>query len=84
MIPVLNRIRATPTQTNLSRKQRLQNLRGAIQISARGRRWIKDDEAQGVILVDDVFTTGATVQECAQVLRKNLLENIVVVTVVRG
>jgi ComF family protein len=84
MIPVLNRIRATPTQTNLSRKQRLQNLRGAIQISARGRRWIKGGAATGIILIDDVFTTGATVQECAQVLRKNLQENIVVVTVVRG
>jgi ComF family protein len=84
MIPVLNRVRATPTQTNLSRKQRLQNLRGAIQISARGRRWLKGGAATGIILIDDVFTTGATVQECAQVLRKNLQENIVVVTVVRG
>lgn len=84
VLRALKRVRATPTQTHLSRKQRLQNLRGAIKLSFRGRRWLKSEQPKGVILIDDVFTTGATVQECAQILAQNQIENIVVVTVMRG
>ena len=80
----LTRLRATPTQTHLSRKQRLLNLKGAIQISRRGEAYFRENPSGGVILIDDVFTTGSTVQECAKTLRKNLCENIVVVTVMRG
>lgn len=84
VVKALKRVRATPTQTHLSRKQRLQNLRGSIEWSLLGRWWRKKSCPSGVILIDDVFTTGATVQECAQILSKNQLENIVVVTVMRG
>jgi ComF family protein len=84
MVPALKRVRATPTQTHLSRKQRLKNLRGAIELSWVGRRWNRNCSASGVILIDDVFTTGATVQECARILAQNQHENIVVVTVMRG
>ena len=84
MVPALKRIRATPTQTHLNRKQRLKNLRGAIELSWSGRRWSRKHAAAGVILIDDVFTTGATVQECARILAQNQHENIVVVTVMRG
>ncbi len=80
----LERVRATPTQTHLSRKQRLLNLKGAIRVSRRGETYFRDNPSAGVILIDDVFTTGSTVQECAKILRKNLCENIVVVTVMRG
>ena len=83
MVAALKRSRATPTQTHLNRKQRLQNLRGSIELSRAGKRWSRRDPA-GVILIDDVFTTGATVQECARILAKNQHENIVVVTVMRG
>ncbi len=83
MVAALKRIRATPTQTHLNRKQRLQNLRGAIELSRAGKSWSRKGPA-GVILIDDVFTTGATVQECARILAKNQHENIVVVTVMRG
>ena len=83
VIKALKRVRATPTQTHLSRRQRLQNLRGAIEITRAGRKMNRENTA-GVIIVDDVFTTGATVQECARVLKQNRHENIVVVTVMRG
>lgn len=84
VLRALKRVRATPTQTHLNRKMRLQNLRGAIEISAQGRRLLAKSPPAGMILIDDVFTTGATVQECAHVLSQNHLENIVVVTVMRG
>ncbi len=61
----LIRIAASPAQTTLSRKGRLKNLRGAFALrdsqSIAGKR---------ILLIDDVFTTGATVNECAKTLRK--------------
>jgi ComF family protein len=83
VVPALKRTKATPTQTHLTRKQRLQNLRGAIALSAAGKR-LNPAETKGIVLIDDVFTTGATVQECARILARNQHENIVVVTVMRG
>jgi competence protein ComFC len=83
LVTALRRVRATPTQTHLSRRQRLQNLRGAIELSRAGQR-LNAENTKGIVLIDDVFTTGATVQECARILKKNRHENIVVVTVMRG
>ena len=85
-LPVLRalcRTRRTDTQTRLTRKQRMANLRGAFQITRRGRRWI-DSSATGAVLVDDVLTTGSTVHECAETLRRAGFRKVVVVTVMRG
>jgi len=78
VISALRRIRPTPTQTRLSRSQRQKNLKGAFSLNCEVRDW------SGAILVDDVFTTGSTVHECARVLRSGGLQNVVVVTVMRG
>lgn len=81
--PALKRNRGTETQTHLTRHQRLANLNGAFQVTAAGRRLV-DQEIPGVILIDDVFTTGATVHECARTLKKAGLQKVIVVTVMRG
>jgi ComF family protein len=75
---LLKRIRPTVTQTRLNRRQRQQNLKGAFQ--ARG------DLAgmPGVVLIDDVLTTGSTVNECSRVLRGAGVQKVVVVTAMRG
>ena len=84
VIPLLKRIRATGSQTKLTREQRRKNLSGAFELTQRGRRWLEQHEPMGVVLIDDVLTTGATVEECAKVLRKAGVDQVAVVTVMRG
>ena len=83
VLSMLKRVRRTETQTRLSRRQRLENLKGAFAIR---KRWgmKKTVAPRGVILVDDVFTTGSTVNECAKVLRKAGVGRVAVLTVMRG
>lgn len=76
---VLERIRFTRTQTRLTADQRAQNVSGAFR--ARQPDWI---EGRRWLLVDDVMTTGATVNECARVLKKHGAVSVFVVTVARG
>lgn len=61
----LVRIAATDPQTTLTRQARLQNLRKAFAV-----RKPQDLMEKRILLVDDVFTTGTTLNECAKTLRK--------------
>ncbi len=63
MLPALRRIRATPSQTDLPAARRHANVRDAFAI----RRGM-DVRGTCVVLVDDVSTTGATLEACARVL----------------
>lgn len=74
----LVRQRATESQTGLMRHQRRQNLRGAFRVVGPNEICGRD-----ILLVDDVFTTGTTVSECARVLRRAGAERIWVATVAR-
>jgi ComF family protein len=75
---VLDRKRATESQTGLTDHQRQQNVRGAFVVGSSDE--IADED---VVLVDDVFTTGATVTECARVLRRAGAGRVFVATVAR-
>jgi ComF family protein len=61
----LIRVAATDPQTTLTRQARLRNLRNAFEI-----RRPQDLAEKRILLVDDVFTTGTTLNECAKTLRK--------------
>jgi len=79
----LRRVRATQTQTALHRKERFKNLKGAFELTRAGRR-LADSRPKGVILLDDVLTTGSTLGTCARVLRHAGCKHVVAVAVVRG
>ena len=74
----LERKRETPSQTGLTRHQRRENVRGAFGVAQ--PEAVKGRE---VLLVDDVYTTGATVSECARVLRRAGANKVWVATVAR-
>lgn len=74
----LRRIRNTIPQVQLDHSEREKNVRGAFAV--RNQEEIMDKR---VLLVDDVFTTGATVNECARVLKKAGAKEISVLTLAR-
>jgi ComF family protein len=75
---VLQRRRETESQIGLTRHQRRENIRGAFTV-------VKPQGVAGreILLVDDVFTTGTTVSECARVLLRAGASKVFVATVGR-
>ncbi len=64
-ITALKRVRATPQQVGLSRAARATNVQGAFRVDAAGKAEV---HGRRVVLVDDVLTSGATVDTCARAL----------------
>lgn len=62
-VSLLRRVRATPSQTSRSYRERAANVRNAFAL--RRSRSLPES----VLLIDDVITTGATVDECARTLK---------------
>jgi ComF family protein len=74
----IRRIRDTISQAGLNRRERMQNLKGAFTVP--------DDtpiRKKRVLLVDDVLTTGTTVEKCARLLMKHGAASVDVLTLAR-
>jgi len=69
----------TDPQISLGKKEREANVHGAFSVADSGKV-----KGQRIILVDDVYTSGSTVKECARVLMKNRAERVAVLTLARA
>jgi ComF family protein len=76
VLRTLRRVRATRPQTDLPAAQRHRNVRGAFAVAGKL-------EADCVLLVDDVCTTGATLEACARVLKEAGVREVRAITVAR-
>jgi len=79
-IPLCNclvKIKETPSQVDLSKKERRENVKGVFEI---------DEEAKDkrILLVDDVYTTGTTMNEAAKVLKEAGAKEVWGVVIARG
>jgi len=79
VLNALQRIRYTATQTHFDRRRRMENLRNAFDLR-RGSVVLGQD----LLLVDDVLTTGSTLDECARVLLEAGARSVRALTVARG
>jgi len=64
---LLTRTRSTRSQVGMTRDQRRRNVAGAFAVPARRRAALR---GRNVLLIDDVITTGATVEACARTLKR--------------
>lgn len=77
----LHRTRPTKPQAGLTRKQRLDNVKGAFEINT---RWQDEIKGKSVVLIDDVMTTYATARHCAKALLDAGATRVDVLTLARA
>ena len=76
VVRALKKVRLTPNQRQLSREERQSNLRNSLAL----REVPEQIRGSSVLLVDDIFTTGATARESARVLKRAGIKNIGIFT----
>lgn len=77
---LLRRRRRTPSQGGLGLSARFRNVAGAFSLNPRHRDLIQD---KAILLIDDVLTTGATVEACAKALTRAGAAKVSVLTLAR-
>jgi ComF family protein len=80
ILPLLKRSGKTREQKTLNRKERVRNLAGSVYPARRSRRYLKNGVPERLVLLDDIFTTGATTSACARVLKELGVKEVYVLT----
>jgi|SaaInl5LU_22_DNA_1037371.scaffolds.fasta_scaffold32399_2 ComF family protein len=80
LMDVLQRHRRTQPQVGLGKHKRKQNVRSAFRVCESGKNKL---DGRHIILIDDVLTTGATVNACCKVLRSAGATSVGVITFAR-
>jgi ComF family protein len=75
---LLKRCKFTLSQTGLDKKERERNIKRAFEVTDRAKI-----AGKNILLVDDVYTTGATLNECAKILTKAGAQKVAVLTLAR-
>ena len=75
---LLKRRKFTLTQTGLNKKERELNIKGVFEVTCPQKA-----KAKNILLIDDVFTTGATINECAKTLKKSGAACVAALTLAR-
>jgi len=71
VIDLLEKVRDNPSQVGLGLQERQENVRGVFSIAK-----MTEVEHSSILLVDDVYTTGATMKECTKVLKRAEMKNV--------
>ncbi len=66
-LALIDRVKRTPPLKGMSRTERARTMSGAFALSPEAKQRVK---GRAIILVDDVYTTGATADACARLLRR--------------
>jgi ComF family protein len=77
MVKLIIRNKITKPQNKLSNSERMDNVKGAFKISN------IELKLKNILLVDDIYTTGATLNECSKLLKNKGAEKIVCLTIGR-
>jgi competence protein ComFC len=72
-IPFLERVKKTKTQASLKKEERVQNMRQAFRLR---QEYLSLLEGKQVLLVDDIITSGATMQEATAVLKRAGIQTV--------
>lgn len=76
----LKKIKHHSPQTGLRRELRKSNIKNTFSIN---REYVSDIHNKALLLVDDVYTTGATVDECSRILKQSYCSEVNVITLTR-
>jgi competence protein ComFC len=64
----LKRVKTTQSQLNLNKRERIHNIRGAFVFS--------QTKIKKAILIDDLWSSGSTMNECARLLKENGVKEV--------
>ena len=76
---IIKRIKDTPHQTGLSREHREANLHGCFAVIDK-----KKIKGKNILIIDDIYTTGSTINECASTLLKAGANTVTSLTLARA
>jgi ComF family protein len=76
----LLRIKNTTAQAGLKKREREKNLRGAFALNKKYKKIVKGKK---ILLIDDVMTTGTTLEGCAKILKKAGAKEVIVLVIAK-
>ena len=76
---LIKKIKKTAPQSQLRRNQRLTNLNGAFKLEE-----TNPISGKNILLIDDIFTTGSTINECARILKEHGAQRVDFFTIARS